>query len=761
MTTPLITNVVPVDGSVAAVGCSSRCSVRDSATEINRASLCVYLGSGPVFYKGAVLPEDLVGPPTFYFEALSGHPGVPAITSILVDDYLRINKAVPSQNQEAVYLMGGLEAPADPDDPLMFEFTLRLNRLEVTTDGTGFTGVLTGLLIDDSGLTVKFFTTGGVQKIEVHTAELTATTPPSPSYVSTFDWDETVSLNSDGSNTYTLLWYPGLNLVKLYVKDPAASTDRLLISGSTTAFPTIPIPERRESQPWAFFGHGSYPTQVSVSEWINVYLYNLVSNPVLNGIMRGEHLTSVTTNNPTYYEADTLPLDASSPWLPFPASFGTLGGAVYLTEDGLVLERVNPSGSVGYYRVEPKVTRKTILDFKLSGEVIRQESGVEATGIEIFIDDGVKQARIALLQDSSGTQYVGILKSSSGLGLIASYEVVVLGYSVERHYRLVFDPGGRAALYALITGDEGVEELSLVSLYYPLLPPSNLPGPGLGFLQDAYSGVAYSKMTLRQLSYQTDVEIVDWVDFTSLSPSWTKLGAGTVLPVTETGFDFARITDATSADNTYFKKEYPSVLQSDSGWVLEFRARVNSYDVDPTLSEYDFTGLDPIRAGTGFVAQVLDGTYRVALLFAEAGPPWGRVVYLALYDSPYENLLAIRSLNSSVSGSYYSIDWTDFHTYRLEKKVGGSIRLLVDDLATPVIEYVERLFDYPLHIGGGNARVEIGNQETGILTISDLQTVKFSISDGFDVSTKPVLGDDELMTRFNHATNVLVEVEDI
>ena len=71
---------------------------------------------------GLLEHQLLVGPPTFYFQALSGSPGVYADRLILPDGYLRISKSIPSQNQEAVYFMGGLEAPAEPDAPLMFEF---------------------------------------------------------------------------------------------------------------------------------------------------------------------------------------------------------------------------------------------------------------------------------------------------------------------------------------------------------------------------------------------------------------------------------------------------------------------------------------------------------------------------------------------------------------------------------------------------------------------------------------------------------------
>lgn len=761
---PLITNISPEYGAVAALGASSRFSLRDALTEINLSKLQLYHGTGPVFYRGGTLPEKLVGPPTFYFQAQSGSPGVYADREILPDDYLRISKSVPSQNQEAVYFMGGLEAPAEPDAPLMLEFNLRLNKTEVTLDGAGFTGVLVGLLNGNSGLTVKFFNTGGLPKIEIHDAALTTSSPPNTDYISYFNWDEALALNTDGSNTYKLVWHPQIDLVRLYVRDHVSVTDRLLIDGAVSDFPTVPVQERRVDQPWLFFGHGAYPLQTSISEWKDVYLYNIVGAPVRTGIISGEYITELTTNNPTYYDGKALPRDCHGAWQRLPDSFGTFGGGERVTQDGLVLERTSSLKSIGFYRVEPKVTRKTVLDIRLAGRVLTQEPTVETTGIEFYADDGVRQARVALLQDIDGTQYVGILKTGLNPAFLSSYERVVQGFEVERSYRLVFTPGVKAELIMLAASDEGVEELPIVTLVYSQLPITSMPGPGIGFLHNANSGGATAQMTVRQVRYTTDTEVASWVDFNAAA--WTKIGTGTFTPTAEPGEvtpSFGRLVDASSSDNTYFKKEYNgAVLQADNGWSLEFRSRVVSYYHDPALTKYlPASGLDPIRASTGFMVHVLDGGNRAALVFAEAGPPIGKIVFLALDNDTHENLLSIRAKSSSVVGTYYTIDWTKFHLFRLEKTVGGDLRLYVDEGLEPVLKFSNREFAYPPHTGGGNPRVEIGHAETGIKTTSDFQLIKFGISDGFDVSCKPALTEEELLQRFSHATNILVETEDV
>jgi hypothetical protein len=102
-----------------------------------------------------------------------------------------------------------------------------------------------------------------------------------------------------------------------------------------------------------------------------------------------------------------------------------------------------------------------------------------------------------------------------------------------------------------------------------------------------------------------------------------------------------------------------------------------------------------------------------------------------------------------------------FHLYRLERNLGGQLCLFVDEGLTPAIAFEERSMNYPPHTGGGNPRVEIGHLESGILTVSDIQIVSFCVSDGYDVSCKPVISEEGLLRRFNTGTNVLVEVENL
>ena len=155
---PAIVNISPAAGQVIGVSEPQRFSLRDVGSGINRSTVRIVLGAGPVFYPGGELPEDMDAP-TIYFEALSGNPNNEA-TVELDGDYLKVTKADAGNNQEAVFRMGGLEAPSDPDSPLMVEFTLLASIADMVLDGD-FSGVQVGLYANDSGFVLNFGANGG------------------------------------------------------------------------------------------------------------------------------------------------------------------------------------------------------------------------------------------------------------------------------------------------------------------------------------------------------------------------------------------------------------------------------------------------------------------------------------------------------------------------------------------------------------------------------------------------------------------------
>lgn len=837
MSTPLITNITPAEGEVVLVGSRTRYSVRDLDSEIDRASLQLYLGEGPVYYVGDELPED-IDFPRMYFEALSGHPNNPAAREI-DGGYLKISKLDPGANQEAVYRMGGLEASANPDDPFMFEFTLKLDESDIDYDGP-FSGIAVHLFTNNSGCQIHFGSPAGIDRyIYIMDATLTANVLD---YV-LFDWE--AGLNPDGSNTYKVLWDPPRDVIKLYVKDPSSSTDRLLYSGTVSQFATLPDQELRANQPWMVFGHGAFPNARSVSRWKGVYFHNIVTQPIRDGIILGEHETSILSNNQVDYDGEGLPKNDIRPWMAFPDSFEPQEGSQRTSDSGVVLTRTDASKGFGFYRVEPKVaTGMTTLDFKVKGAVIDQGSVEIVTGMEVYVDDGTKSARVTFLQDSSGTQNVGVLLNPLFPEEAGSYLLQQQAFNTERHYRLQFISGTGIRLFNVYLTEDGLSQEEILSASYADLPDTSVPGPGIGFGHVAATGAVRSEMTIREVKYSVPSFSTEWDDYPSSAPTWLKSGLGEIYPgskdpVINSGFkatieeslgvvtvngltnmstssvgnwlhvlngdnpgyykitqyqtstsvvidnlsasgldsgspniqweeirnpSFAIFEDPTGGGQTVLYRNLPGALQSDSGWSMEFQTRVVSYELtEPNLYSLP-AGADLIRTSTGVMFAVHDGTYTAALYFLEVGPPEGKVVALlpggidgTELELVAETVQMIRSGDERTLELYAPVDWTEFHHYRLEKTVGGKIRLLIDGVV--VLELDAYGHDFPTL--GTPSMIAFGSPDSDIRSVSEWKTVMYALSDGFDVSSKKVLSEEELLTRFNYGMNMIAEAEDL
>jgi hypothetical protein len=646
---------------------------------------------------------------------------------------MRLEKATPSAVRRATYFFGGLKAPAASDAPLMAEFTLRLQEADVANIGVDeYTGVAFGFLTGTTGVAVKFFTVGGTRRIEVHDAGLIS----SMVYSALFDWDQTEE------HTYKLLWYPKADLFRLYVSSGQdLVSDVLLVDGAVSAFSSVPAEAQRAGSPWAYFGHeGVAPT--SVSYWRRAHFYNLVLNPIVGGIHRGGHTGILRTNDVVYYVAARRPEDESQPWSPVPESYGTIAGAQYLAPRYLEITKTQSDGSFGYYRVEPRaVTLPLILDFTVSGELRELPSGTAATGMEIYVDDGTNAARVGLL-DIEGTQYLGLLATGPE-DEAASYSAVQQSWVGATSYRVIFEPGVGATLSRLVPVEEGYDEETITTVLAADLPASSLPGPGVGFLHNALAISALATMRIHRIRYMPNVRLLSG---DALPPAPWAIDTAGGIPTSLGGI---LTLDSIEGDTLRYHRP-ESELTPNNGVSLEMRGRVEAYEVSGVSS--------PSLQHTGVGFSIDDGTYLTKLLFADAGDV-GKIVILVPDTDVTELLRDIQSGVPGTEGFYAVVDWTRYHLYRLEKTVGGSLRLFVDEAETPIIEQNSATFSYPASEGSG-ARVSFGNYMDDRAATSNWKFLRHSVSEGFDLEAKPLLTQEEVLQRFGQALNVIVEAED-
>ena len=737
----VITNRAPAPQTVGGVKAPVRFSLQDAAAEIDRSKINCYLGTGPAFYPGRVLPEDVEGV-DFALEARSGAPANPATLS-MVGDELKVEKLLAATNQEGVFFFGGLQAPADPDAPIMVEFTLRLAFADVGFSGDD-TGVKVGLLINNTGIVIGFQYSTGDYLVTAEHATLAGGIVDSGVY----NWDQTQP------HTYKLLWDPRRNLVKLYVSTGQDSLvpDILLIVASVTDFDPIPVGEQRSNQPWMFFGH-ALTAATSTSYWSNAYLYNITKSPILEGVTTGEHIGFLRTDNQTVYMPDSLPKDAGLAWNDIPSSYDTIAGRGFLEDQKLILRKETTVGSFGYFRDEPIVaTSTTIVDFTISGELLKGDTDTVSTGMEIYVDDGSVAVRVALLNDD-GSQYIGILKNGDST-FLASYEVRTSGWGREKTFRLIYEPGVSARLFQVAEGVEGVDESLLVEVSSADLPASSMPGPGIGVLHNGLVAEAQALLKISKIRYQTNVTYVEGDTLPLLIDFWDNVKSGGNLEPTTDG-EVITILDTAAGTGVNYYYNNALLLDSEDGISLEFRARVNSYEADGVVGK--------VGACTGVTLSIDDGTGILALVFADGGPVLGKIAFL-LTDGARQisqNLTDIRA--GLVADTFFAVDWTQYHLYRIERVPDGSICVYVDEEAEPSLELDEATFSYAPTDEGylifGSAVSAQADVAQDYKNSSSWKLLRYSISKGYDISLLPTLSENEYLSRFNHAVNVLVEAD--
>lgn len=737
MSTPIITNRAPAPGEIVGVADSTGFSARDRDGEIVRSSLNAHVGAGPGFWEGGFLPEDHPDI-DFVFKALVGKPKNFSTRTILGGGEMQIDKI--AVNQEAIYEWGGLQSPADPDDPIMVEFTLELPEGSLSTDGTDYTGVLVGMKINDTGVAIKFFTDLiGTRWIEIHDVNNSVTVPPSGTYQANYDWDQSIP------HTYKLLWQPKMDLLRLYIStgQDNLTPDVLLIDGKVSDFPsTLPALEIPTAQPIAFFGHG-LATTYSTSIWYNTYLCNLVVSPLRSGFMLGEQEGFLRTDEVTDYRVDDTPRKTERPWILLPDSFGSISGMGFIsTEARYRMVRMSKTGSYGYFRREPKVDLvPTLFDFKVSGRLDSLDPTLgESTGMEIYIDDGNKKAVVALL-DSLGTQYVGLL-STAPASFLGSYIATLTSWINEFQYRLLFDPAGNVQLLRIVLTDDGLDEEVLATLAYSALPVSDLPGPGLGFIHNALTIEALAEMKVGQMRYSVDMRL--WDGSALPTSPWVKTGTQT--PTTDGAL--LTVDDLLNTEALYYSRP-EAALDAAHGFAAEFRTRIDSYEKDGVVN--------PIRELTGVGVEIDDGGEIYRLMFADAGPDSNKIIFLGTDDDVEQNLLDIRAELVTKQGTYASVDWTTSHIYRIEKTIGGQLRLYIDEDNEPSIELDVPVDSLPATVSGPEIR--FGNLLDDRKSTSVWKWLRHTVSAGFDMSSFTLTSENEVLSRFDHAINVIAEAQ--
>ena len=243
------------------------------------------------------------------------------------------------------------------------------------------------------------------------------------------------------------------------------------------------------------------------------------------------------------------------------------------------------------------------------------------------------------------------------------------------------------------------------------------------------------------MRYSTNVQRITGSEY-PLPSGWGEVGGGGTVDTD----GLSLCIDDTSDTATISVYRATPKLDSENGFSVDCRCKVDSYC---------FNGEDnPIRHTVGAGFSVDDGAYQYTMVFADAGPPNGKIVFLAMESDYEESLLKIRASDPSAVGTYAAVDWTKYHMYRLDKTTGGLVKLFIDNAEEPVIE-IDQVGFQPAPTA--SAGVRFGGLSTPHKSLTLWEHLSFGISMGFDISMFPVLSENEILARFDHAFNSIVE----
>ena len=162
-----------------------------------------------------------------------------------------------------------------------------------------------------------------------------------------------------------------------------------------------------------------------------------------------------------------------------------------------------------------------------------------------------------------------------------------------------------------------------------------------------------------------------------------------------------------------------------------------------------------LRANTGVGVEIDDGSDLLLLMFSEGGPELGKIVYFPTKPDLDEALFLVRAGREEVAGTYAPLDWTQKHTYRVERTIGGNLRLFVDEAAEPIIDMAQEEFPYLTTLGSRAFR--FGSLLDDRTTESAWEFFHYAPSTGLDLMIDQVLDEDD---KFDKTVNVIASVED-
>lgn len=564
---------------------------------------------------------------------------------------------------------------------------------------------------------------------------------PTINTVVAFDWT--------GFERYTLLWNEVEGVFDIYgnVGDDNKRVYRVAI----TSIPDMPVG-------YAFgFGNVTSMTMLygqvgaagDASTWANVAITTDVGYPVLGNIHPGDFTTVVQGAEFVSTTGDIDPRQADlSAWYTTPtdviANLDTQAGSS--SSNGIYsMTKPTLGKTFSLFRQEPGFqTDNEGFTVEGSFSASNDQQDGSATGMGFTIFDGQTVFQFQLFNDFAAKN-VGLLKKNgSNIDITEHYfPATPFDWTDGRPFRFVYDAHrAKIRLYDATNIVTPIMEVAFSRANLPSAADFNwtglIPFIAIGHTLPIQASGTFHFNSLSFSHFFQSWDIVDANVPTAASPAYTLTSSGTV-------------SSGLNGDGDWF-------LNASAGALAKFHRTGTFSDERGAIVEarLKFVSWRPFtRTGTYLILD--DGTRVFGVTFVESAT--GKYVALSQRSDTggFQELVGRDGEAATVS---FPLDWTEYHTYRIERRPYSGLKIWVDDEEDPRLSYPESLLDQlPDPQFGGTATVALG-QFSAEGADSLWQYVRTYFSRGFEISFKKNVSLQDLRKYANTQIIIVAHVQD-
>lgn len=558
--------------------------------------------------------------------------------------------------------------------------------------------------------------------------------------------DEEFEIDWGSSTRFTIVWNEAVGYVEIYA---SGDTTERIFRVAITAFPVMPDDYNRLSgvgEVVAVYGQEGASDGRSI--WSNIAVTTDVGYPVL-GLTRMSNF-STQVQGPEFWkvEGDSDPRELTiGPWFDAPESLFSdpdEESAARVSVNQFRMTKETLGDTFAIYRREPGLaasdTDGFVIQARVEGLGITREDSCTGVGITIF--DGQSVFQLLLFEDETGTKRIGLLREGGDDSDINDYYTADIDWS-ETSFRFVVDP--REAFFRIFDLEDLETPVFDIAFDRGALPAAadkgwvgETPFIAMGHtVPTQTTGIFVLHDLVLNHLYQ------GWAAAdhapTAADPVFTFASTGA--PTVGTAEGVTTIACDAEELAKYSRAAYFSAVR---GATIEARMRVTSYR-------------PKFRSGTYLVLD--DGIRSFALTFVDSHS--GKYAALSLRNGSGTFREVV---GRDGDGLLYSFpcDWTEFHTYRLERQTYRGLQVYFDDEVDPRISFPEAdlaLLPNPLYLG--TPTVAFGQFTTEGAT-SEWAYLNTFFSRGYEVSTKKNKSDAILRNElYNTQAIVVVSASDV